>query len=97
MGDGSLGAWTGNLSATLQAFQACRASLYEAAGSVGRPASTIAPYLRHALGANYAFADGHAKWYKPRNTLLPNILWFKKRSPLTDVPANCNDLSALDQ
>jgi prepilin-type processing-associated H-X9-DG protein len=25
--------------------------------------------LRHMGGANYVFADGHAKWYKPEATL----------------------------
>ncbi len=31
---------------------------------------------RHSGGANYAFADGHAKWHKPNQTLDPtNFMW----------------------
>jgi prepilin-type N-terminal cleavage/methylation domain-containing protein/prepilin-type processing-associated H-X9-DG protein len=92
-GDGSFG--TGSFG---QAFQACRAALAEAAGpvSVNAPANrTISPYLRHNFGANYAYADGHAKWNKPRNTLVPNVLWFTNKPALAAIPANCNDVTAL--
>jgi prepilin-type N-terminal cleavage/methylation domain-containing protein/prepilin-type processing-associated H-X9-DG protein len=34
---------------------------------------------RHLDGSNYAFADGHAKWYKLESTLNPNaFLWGKR-------------------
>jgi prepilin-type processing-associated H-X9-DG protein len=32
---------------------------------------------RHNGGANYAFADGHAKWQKPEQAVAPvNGIWF---------------------
>ena len=30
---------------------------------------------RHDGGSNYAFADGHAKWFKPERTVDPDNLW----------------------
>ena len=31
---------------------------------------------QHSDGANYSFADGHAKWHKPNQTLDPtNFMW----------------------
>lgn len=37
----------------------------------------------HLEGANYLFADGHAKWYRFENTLRPNV-------PVTDNGATVN-------
>jgi len=42
---------------------------------------------RHNGGSNYVFADGHAKWYKPQQTLNPqNYLWGKKLHPGANQP-----------
>lgn len=42
---------------------------------------------RHLEGANYAFADGHAKWYRLSQTLDPNsFLWGKTFYPFGNVP-----------
>lgn len=30
---------------------------------------------RHGRGANYTFADGHAKWFQPEATEDPELLW----------------------
>ncbi len=31
---------------------------------------------RHREGSNFTFADGHAKWMKPQDTLHPRNLWL---------------------
>jgi prepilin-type N-terminal cleavage/methylation domain-containing protein/prepilin-type processing-associated H-X9-DG protein len=30
---------------------------------------------RHNTGCNFAFVDGHAKWYRPHETVNPSNLW----------------------
>jgi prepilin-type processing-associated H-X9-DG protein len=37
----------------------------------GRGATVQKAPARHADGANYAFADGHVKWYKPESIYFP--------------------------
>jgi len=41
-------------------------------GSTSDPLLVYLGYNRHSGGSNFAFADGHAKWYKLEQTLLPN-------------------------
>lgn len=42
---------------------------------------------RHLGGNNYAFADGHAKWYRLESTLNPNsFLWGKKAYSVRNAP-----------
>ncbi len=42
---------------------------------------------RHFDGSNYAFADGHVKWYRLAQTLQPsNFLWGTKYYPLNNIP-----------
>jgi prepilin-type processing-associated H-X9-DG protein len=89
--DGSFG--TGSFG---QAFQACRAALQAGRGAINLNENRLtAPYLRHNVGANYAFADGHAKWNHPTKTLVPAVLWFTNKPALTSVPADCNEVTAL--
>jgi len=43
---------------------------------------------RHLGGGNYAFADGHAKWYRLDSTLNPNaFLWGKKAYSVVNAPS----------
>ncbi|MEI6503531.1 MAG: prepilin-type N-terminal cleavage/methylation domain-containing protein [Armatimonadota bacterium] len=35
--------------------------------------ASVAP--RHNTGCNFAFVDGHAKWYRPRETVTPLNMW----------------------
>jgi prepilin-type N-terminal cleavage/methylation domain-containing protein/prepilin-type processing-associated H-X9-DG protein len=42
---------------------------------------------RHLEGSNFAFADGHVKWYRLQSTLDPNnFLWGTKYYPLGNIP-----------
>ncbi len=36
---------------------------------------TAAVATRHREGANFVFVDGHAKWFKPAQTVTPKNLW----------------------
>jgi prepilin-type processing-associated H-X9-DG protein len=81
-----------------QAFQACRAANLDASGNVNIASTAnnlIAHYLRHNRGANYAFADGHAKWFRPQQTLTPNVQWFVNRPALNALPSDCNQVTPL--
>ena len=31
---------------------------------------------RHNTGCNFAFVDGHVKWYRPRDTVTPLNMWL---------------------
>jgi len=49
----------------------------------------------HNKGGNYAFADGHAKWYRLDATLNPNFLWYNSvrddindRGPVNGCPTS---------
>lgn len=47
------------------------AMLCDAAGSVSAAfVSTINPFARHNDGANYGYADGHAKWDRPERVTI---------------------------
>ncbi len=60
------------------AFNACSAAGGSASGQ-HHIAYTYKANNRHLDGANYAFADGHAKWYRLESTLRPNgFLWGKR-------------------
>ncbi len=39
----------------------------------GQSNYTAGAFTRHNDGSNYAFFDGHAKWYRYENTLVPNL------------------------
>lgn len=51
-------------------------------------------YKRHSQGANYTFADGHAKWSRPRNTIAPFVMWRPNR-PTTNFPTVDTGCTAL--
>jgi prepilin-type N-terminal cleavage/methylation domain-containing protein/prepilin-type processing-associated H-X9-DG protein len=74
-------------------FQACSAVKAEIAGT--KPPSTNAHFTRHANGAVFTFADGHAKWMKARNTIIPKSLWMPNHTAFTDIPTDCNAVVAL--
>jgi len=65
----------------------------EALSAINAPSSTksrlgYTELERHLGGSNYAFADGHAKWYKLEQTLNPNaFLWGKKAYSVVNTPA----------
>lgn len=61
-----------------QSYGACLAYL-DSVGITGAYSPNVQQYLRHQKGSVYVFADGHAKWMKPEQTFMPNILWFKSR------------------
>jgi prepilin-type processing-associated H-X9-DG protein len=69
-------------------FQACSAAKAEVAGT--KPGSTNAHFTRHAHGAVFTFADGHAKWMKARNTIVPKSMWMPNHTAFNDVPTDCN-------
>jgi prepilin-type N-terminal cleavage/methylation domain-containing protein/prepilin-type processing-associated H-X9-DG protein len=83
------GAWTGNLSATADGFQACRAAI-NPAQLTGPPA----PFVRHSGGAVFTFLDGHCKWLKPELTIVPTDLWVTGNRTFSAVPtASCSDVT----
>ncbi len=40
-----------------------------------RTSSVNNGFVRHTFSANYAFADGHSKSFKPLQTVTPTIMW----------------------
>jgi len=65
------------------ARNACTAALNDANNTpLGNRFPDVQPYSRHSMGANYVFADSHAKWLRPVATLAPNVMWFTSRPPL---------------
>lgn len=92
MGDSQALALNSNYNPNVTGFQACQATKQEIAGT--NPTSTTSHFTRHTKGAVFIFADGHAKWMKARNTIVPKSLWVRKHHPFTDVPDNCNDVNA---
>lgn len=61
------------MSDVTSAYNTCVAS---SANGISHIAYTQGASSRHLDGSNYAFADGHAKWYKMEQTLNPNnYLW----------------------
>lgn len=49
----------------------------------------IPTFSRHFFSANYAFADGHAKSFKPSQTLSPNVMFHVNRPPTpAGLPTN---------
>jgi prepilin-type N-terminal cleavage/methylation domain-containing protein/prepilin-type processing-associated H-X9-DG protein len=93
MADSQPLAWTSNFSAGVNGFQACGAATQEANG-VALPASRQ-HFIRHTQGANYIFADSHAKWMKVRATIVPNSMWSLTFRAWSALPTNCNE-TALD-
>lgn len=85
-GDASFG--TGSLG---NGFQACQAAKQQAAGTA--PTNLTKPYVRHTGGANYAMADGHAKYLRPTATFSPSNQWQPTHPDLAGIPTNCNDAS----
>jgi prepilin-type N-terminal cleavage/methylation domain-containing protein/prepilin-type processing-associated H-X9-DG protein len=64
-----------NATAVLPFFNACKT----ASPTNPHVHLTYIQHDRHNGGANYAFADGHAKWFKLGQTLDPNnFLWGKR-------------------
>ena len=63
-----------------------------AAGLLGKkdkPEIVRVKFDRHTVGANYTFADGHAKWHRFEQTLDPiNFLWGKTwySAPFQNTP-----------
>ena len=52
-------------------------------------------YDRHVGGANYAFFDGHAKWFRMEQTLDPNNFqwgdkWYPTPNPQPEAASKCN-------
>ena len=82
--------WTSNFSASARGFQACNAVQREEAGQA--QVSTTSHFVRHNAGSVHVFADGHAKWYRPRATIIPKSLWSLKNTSFSAIPANCNDV-----
>jgi prepilin-type N-terminal cleavage/methylation domain-containing protein/prepilin-type processing-associated H-X9-DG protein len=82
------GAWKGEAASdfggTVNAVTAARAAQgYAACAASGYGGGEVhivyGDREKHLGGNNYAFADGHAKWYKLESTLDPNnFLWGKK-------------------
>jgi prepilin-type N-terminal cleavage/methylation domain-containing protein/prepilin-type processing-associated H-X9-DG protein len=89
MADSQVQAWTSNFSAGVNGFQAC-SSLTREATNMPRLASH-AHFIRHMSGANYVFADSHAKWMKLRNTIVPNSMWSLTFRAWSNIPTNCSD------
>ncbi len=78
---GMYGHRTNFIGATNSADSAC--SSY-----TGATFSGTEQYKRHKGGASYAFADGHAKFKKPEQTLAPYVLWYVDRPKVEDVMQN---------
>ncbi len=89
MGDALRQAYATNFSNFFDVASACRVEF--------TPYATSASYQhfkRHSQGANYTFADGHAKWFRPRNTVAPSVQWRPNR-PAAPFPATATDCAAL--
>jgi prepilin-type N-terminal cleavage/methylation domain-containing protein/prepilin-type processing-associated H-X9-DG protein len=55
-----------------------------------KPLITRVKWDRHTKGANYSFADGHAKWFRLEATLRPdNFMWGEYFYP-KEAPWNTN-------
>jgi prepilin-type N-terminal cleavage/methylation domain-containing protein/prepilin-type processing-associated H-X9-DG protein len=91
MGDAQPLAWTSTFSANVSGFQACRSATLTASGAA--QTSVTLHFTRHALGANFIFGDGHAKWTRPRNTIIPNSMWSLSFRAWTALPTNCSDVA----
>jgi prepilin-type processing-associated H-X9-DG protein/prepilin-type N-terminal cleavage/methylation domain-containing protein len=91
MGDSVPQAWTSNFSANVNGFQACSAA--RALETNTAQLASRRHFFRHSDGANYAFADGHSKWMKVRNTVIPNSMWSRTNRPFTALPTNCSDVA----
>ncbi|MES2459289.1 MAG: DUF1559 domain-containing protein [Armatimonadota bacterium] len=92
MGDARAYAITTNFSGNTNGFQACSVGkLIEA----GTPVPAVHPnyfFIRHSGGSNYAFADGHVKWAKVRNTIVPNSSWSLNNTAFSAIPTDCNEV-----
>ena len=95
MGDSRAFSWTGNASSQVAGFYLCQVAKNFPNGDATSVSSFYEPHVRHNGGANYIFADGHVKWYKPIATLVPKNRWVRDTPPLAALPANCNDVSRL--
>ena len=60
------------------------------AGTSDKPEIVRIKWDRHGGGANYIFADGHAKWFRLEQTLSPtNFMWGDKWYPTLEPYGNC--------
>ncbi len=70
-------------------WQAAEASAAAASDYLNDESQTHLRYCsreRHNGGCNYAFADGHAKWYKPEATLSGRLWGTRFYSLVNDAP-----------
>lgn len=92
MGDALRQAYATNFSNFFDVAAACRVEF-----STFSANANYRHFKRHSQGANYTFADGHAKWSSPRNTITPLVLWRPNR-PATTFPVadtGCAPLATL--
>jgi prepilin-type N-terminal cleavage/methylation domain-containing protein/prepilin-type processing-associated H-X9-DG protein len=72
------------------ASEICTAAKNDAAGTPQNSRFPSAqPFGRHSGGANYCYGDGHAKFSRAANTLIPNVTLFVARPAMAALPANC--------
>ncbi|WP_395140052.1 H-X9-DG-CTERM domain-containing protein [Armatimonas sp.] len=89
MGDALRQAYATNFSNFFDVISACRVEFPTFSAN-----SNYQHFKRHSQGANYTFADGHAKWSRPRNTVAPAVLWRPNR-PNTNFPTVDTACTAL--
>jgi prepilin-type N-terminal cleavage/methylation domain-containing protein/prepilin-type processing-associated H-X9-DG protein len=77
-------------------YGACLGYLHSI-GVTGAYSPNVQQYLRHQVGANYVFCDGHAKWSKPERTFTPYNLWFPDRPAFTLSARTLAGCSALNR
>jgi prepilin-type N-terminal cleavage/methylation domain-containing protein/prepilin-type processing-associated H-X9-DG protein len=94
MGDSQPLAWGSTFGANVNGFQACSSATREATGQA--QGSTHAQFQRHSLGANFVFADSHAKWMKARTTIVPNSMWSLSFRPFAALPTDCNEANNIN-
>jgi prepilin-type N-terminal cleavage/methylation domain-containing protein/prepilin-type processing-associated H-X9-DG protein len=94
MGDSQPLTWTSTFASNVNGFQACSSATREATGQA--QGSTHAHFQRHTLGANFVFADSHAKWMKARTTIVPNSMWSLSFRPFAALPTDCNEANNIN-
>ena len=75
---------------TTGADQACTAWEFVQTTPGTDPTSVtyVEPFVRHRGTSNYALSDGHAKNFRPEQTLFPNVMWLKESPAAATMVTN---------